>query len=196
MASGHGEAKAKSDTPWLIASGGVTILSLAYILSPPGKSAAHHEAAKAHPIESALKSATKEGAEARGKGETPASAEAKPAQPEEPESKEQPSEDEGVEDDEGQKASSEEVKESVDKATDTDAPKDAKAAEEQGDGKSSDDKWAEGAPGQTDAVHDHPVEQQVKKSASPNEKKPTNIGDARKAQVEEGDKASQKRKEN
>ncbi|TDL23237.1 hypothetical protein BD410DRAFT_787566 [Rickenella mellea] len=42
MSSAHGgEPKLGSDMPWIIGSGAVTVAGLAYLLSPPSKSAAH-----------------------------------------------------------------------------------------------------------------------------------------------------------
>ncbi|KAI5121081.1 hypothetical protein M0805_008594 [Coniferiporia weirii] len=99
----HGSAaKASSDTPWLLASGTVTVLGIAWILTPPSKKHAHAAAKAAMaPIEDSFPPPEKPGKQA-----------------------------EPMTDDEGTEASAAEIGDSIDKAIDANAPKAAKAAEE------------------------------------------------------------------
>ncbi|KAI0826827.1 hypothetical protein BC628DRAFT_1372017 [Trametes gibbosa] len=182
----HG-AKQSSDTTWIIGSALVFGPAAVYLLTASGKDKgkhhadAHHAAAaKAHaPSEELIK-------KDEPKEEAPAPEEEQPAKDEKPAEESAPTSDDGklhgapaLTDSEGNTASAEEVDASFKQAFKANIPEDAQRAEEH------DDKFADGAAGQTaESETDH---DQKEKPGRPHsgtvqnegDSGPTDLGDAR-----------------
>ncbi|KAI0330463.1 hypothetical protein GY45DRAFT_1323594 [Cubamyces sp. BRFM 1775] len=183
----HG-AKQGSDTPWMIGSALVFGPIAAYLLTSQGKdkgkhsAEAHHaKAAKAHaPSEELIK-------DPAPKEEEPAPAE-EPAKDEQPAEQSEPASESAdgklhgapaMTDSEGTTASAEEINASMKQAFKANIPEDAQRAEEH------DDKFSQGAPGQTEEAETKP--DQKEKPGKPHtgtlqsdeDSGPTDLGDAR-----------------
>ncbi|KAI0662171.1 hypothetical protein C8Q70DRAFT_963368 [Cubamyces menziesii] len=187
--SGHG-AKQSSDTPWMIGSALVFGPIAAYLLTSQGKDKGKH-AADAHHAKAAKTHAPSEELV-----KEPAPKEEEPAPAEEPAKDEQPAEQSEQEpasessdgklhgapamtDSEGTTASAEEINASMKQAFKANIPEDAQRAEEQ------DDKFSQGAPGQTEEAETKPDQKEKPGKShtgtlqSDEDSGPTNLGDAR-----------------
>jgi len=187
MASDAHGAKSSSDMPWLLGSGLVTAAGAAYLLTPPSKKAAHTAATAGHPLENKHQPASSEGGAIRGERFTGETKKALGGGDDKPEKEAEP-----MKDDEGEEASGKEVGASMQQAEDADAPKDAKASEEDtATDSSKEDKPSESSSESEDSA---PQSQQdvpnlsrdkEKKTGTVTDKEgPTPMGDARKAATE------------
>ncbi|PBK75012.1 hypothetical protein ARMSODRAFT_951078 [Armillaria solidipes] len=129
--STHAPSTRSSDTPWIIGSAVVFGPLFLYLLKPDGKKEDHHHAKSEHKPEPVVEEKEAESepepeapapAAEESTPEPPAAAEAEPAA-------ETTSEPATITDDEGTPVSAEEVKESIQQAEASDAPKEAAAEE-------------------------------------------------------------------
>ncbi|KAH9851688.1 hypothetical protein C2E23DRAFT_886245 [Lenzites betulinus] len=182
----HG-AKKSSDTPWIIGSAAVFGPAAAYLLISSGKDKGKHNADAHHAAAAKAHAPSEELIKKDEPKEAPAPEEEHPAKDH------KPAEDSAVADSEGNTASAEDVDASSKQAFKADVPEDAQRAEEH------DDKFADGAPGQTaEAETDHEQKEKPGRSRSgtiqsEGDSGPTDLGDAReKATSKEAPKQAKK----
>ncbi|KZT67231.1 hypothetical protein DAEQUDRAFT_729263 [Daedalea quercina L-15889] len=168
--SSNGHAAKSSDTPWIIGSAVVFGPAAVWLLLPQSDAnkKAHDVAFKqanagAHTVGESKKD---DQPEPEPSGEDPKDAES---------SDDKQGGDGSITDAEGETVSGKEVNESMQQSFNEDSPPDAQAAEEK---KAKDDKWAEGAPGQTEEAEKKP-DQKEKPSEKKGGEAPSNLGDAR-----------------
>ncbi|KAK0464347.1 uncharacterized protein EV420DRAFT_1037681 [Desarmillaria tabescens] len=130
--STHASSGRSSDTPWIIGSAVVFGPLFLYLLAPDGKKKDHHHAKSEHkpePVVEEKEAETQAEPEPEPEAPAPAAEESTPEPAEAEPAAETTSEPATITDDEGTPVSAEEVKESIQQAEASDAPKEAAAEE-------------------------------------------------------------------